>query len=158
MPNVNRRDILKTIAVTGSAAAVPFGAQAMTKGLMSKATPSLKPLPLYVDVMLGQTRGKQTSEIVNQGNTPITITEFNPSSFTSVNGQVTVNVKTHELPYTLKPGESLPVYAEALSPNSARSTVPVVPTIASEKIAISTKDASISGELMVSVFDCQFIS
>ena len=116
MPNVNRRNVLKTIAVTGSAAAVPLGAQAMTKGLMGNTTPSLKPLPLYVDVMLGQTRGKQTSEIVNQGDTPITITEFNPSSFKSVNGQVTVNVKTHELPYTLQPGESLPVFAEALSP------------------------------------------
>ncbi len=157
MPNVNRRNVLKTIAVTGSAAAVPMSVQAVSKGLITQAPPSLKPLPLYVDVMLGQTHGKQKSEIVNQGDKAITITEFNPSSFQSVNGQVTVNVKTHKLPYTLQPGESLPVYAEAVSPNSARSTVPVVPTIASEKIAISTKDASVSGELMVSVFDCQFV-
>jgi len=157
MPNVNRRNVLKTIAITSTAAAVPIGVKAATKGLMTQTTTNLKPLPLYVDVMLGQTRGNQKSEIVNQGDQPITITEFNPSSFQSVNGQVTVKVKTDELPYTLQPGESMPVYAEAVSPHSARSSVPVVPTIASEKIAISTKDASVNGELMVSVFDCQFV-
>ena len=157
MPNINRRDVIKSIAVTGSLAAVPLSAQAVSKGLLNTSTPSLKPIPLYVDVMLGQTQGKQQSEIINQGDKPVTITELNPSSFQSVNGQVTVNVRTHKLPYTLQPGESLPVYAEAISPNSARSSVPVVPTIASEKIAISTKDASVSGELMVSVFDCQFV-
>ncbi len=157
MPNVNRRDVLKTIAVTGTVATIPMGAQALSKSVLTKSTANLKPIPLYVDVMLGQTRGKQKSEIINQGNKPVTITEFNPSSFKSINGQVTVNVKTPTLPVTLAPGESMPVYAEAVSPNSARSSVPVVPTIASEKIAISTTDASVNGELMVSVFDCQFV-
>ncbi len=157
MPNLNRRDVLKSIAITGSVAAVPLGAQAVSKSLLAAAEPSLKPIPLYVDVMLGQTQGKQQSEIINQGNKPVTITEFSPSSFQSVNGQVTVSVTTPELPFTLQPGESMPVYAKADSPNSARSSVPVVPTIASEKIAISTSDTSVNGELMVSVFDCQFI-
>lgn len=157
MSNPTRRDVLKTLAVTGSAVALPFGAQAVGKnpGLASSSATSLKPLPLYIDVQLGQTRAKQQTVIVNHGDRPLTVTGFNPASFKSVNGQVTVNVKTPALPYTLQPGESLPVYAEAVSTSSSRTSLPVVPTIASERIAIRTRDASINGELVISVFDSQ---
>ena len=160
MPSVNRRNVLKTMALAGSASALPLTAQAMGKQLFNlgpSGSSSLNPLPLYVDVKLGQTSAKQQTNIVNHGDKPLTIKGFNPSSFTSVNGQVTVNLKTPTLPYTLAPGESLPVYAEAISPNSSRTSLPVVPTIASESIAIRTENTAINGELIVTVFDSQSV-
>ena len=158
MPSVNRRNVLKTMALAGSATALPMSVKAMSDHILKQTASSqsgLNPLPLYVDVKLGQTSAKQQTRIVNHGDKPLTVTGFNPSSFTSVNGQVVVNLKTPKLPYTLQPGESLPVYAEARSPDSARSTLPVVPTIASESISIRTENASINGELIVTVFDSQ---
>lgn len=158
MPKIKRRDLLKTMALAGSATALPMTAQALGKTMldgMPQSRPSLNPLPLYVDVKLGQTSAKQQTQIINHGDKPLTVTGFNPSTFSSVNGQVTVNLKTPQLPYTLQPGESIPVYAEALSPNSLRTSLPVVPTIASESIAIRTEHACVNGELYVTVFDSQ---
>ena len=158
MPTINRRNVIKTMALAGSATAIPMAAQALGKNLFDNVaadSTGLNPLPLYVDVKLGQTSAKQQTQIINHGDKPLTVTGFNPSTFTSVNGQVTVNLKTPKLPYTLQPGESIPVYAEAVSPNSLRKSLPVVPTIASESIAIRTEHASVSGELFVTVFDSQ---
>lgn len=158
MTTINRRDVLKTMAVAGSATAVPMAAQALGNNLLKTGAADrarLNPLPLYVDVKLGQTSAKQQTQIINHGEKPLTVTGFSPSTFTSVNGQVTVNLKTPKLPYTLQPGESIPVYAEAVSPNSLRTSLPVVPTIASESIAIRTEHASVTGELFVTVFDSQ---
>ena len=158
MPTINRRNVLKTMALAGSATALPMAAQALGDNLLNTAavgSTRLNPLPLYVDVKLGQTSAKQQTKIINHGEKPLTVTGFSPSSFTSVNGQVTVKLKTPRLPYTLQPGESIPVYAEAISPNSLRSSLPVVPTIASESIAIRTEHTSVTGELYVTVFDSQ---
>jgi len=157
MTKINRRNVLKTMALATSATAVPMAAQAIGTTVLdsSAASKGLNPLPLYVDVKLGQTSAKQQTKIINHGDKPLTVTGFNPSTFTSVNGQVTVNLKTPKLPYTLQPGESIPVYAEAESPNSKRKSLPVVPTIASESIAIRTEHATVSGELYVTVFDSQ---
>lgn len=146
------------MALAGYASALPLAANALGNNLLDIAETgqaTLNPLPLYVDVKLGQTRAKQQTQIINHGDRPLTITGFSPSTFTSVNGQVTVNLKTPGLPYTLQPGESIPVYAEAVSPNSLRTTLPVVPTIASDSIAIRTEHASVTGELHVTVFDAQ---
>ena len=113
MPNINRRRLLKALSAASAAAAVPLSVNAAANISGTKHT------AVYIDTQHSLYKGSATRQIVNRSNKPMELNGYQPVTIKNANGNYTsLHLNTPNSVYTLKPGESLPIYAQAVMTSS----------------------------------------